>query len=258
MTKEEFEYWVKFVGENGYKVSSSLFRAGYECWHARASLGRFLGSRTYRQLDPAIRLLKTVVRVRVKNEECGGHMTDVEDKAWALQVLGIAIWHHTQDAKKALHYIDLALSLAERFPGHYSFITRGEIWSHHLNLLRHMGKGAKAQKEVTQKLSAVSDQLPVMDSYYFYGNLLLADLSADADNIPQALEHLHAAFSKFPLEYWTLGEFQQLWDTKAIDPRATYHSLRNLAEERKDWIWGDWWTEGQDDISVENVESGGE
>ena len=241
MEREQFQKSVEYIGDRD-KSLVSLFRDGYDSWECRASLGRHLASRTFGQREAAIKILKTVVDVDVADEfTICTHMTDLEDKAWAMQELGVCIWNHSRNAQEALHYTDIALNLAESTNREYCFITRGEIWSNRLLFLKKLNLKEDALQEADEKIALVQQGKVRIQSYAYYGYVFKARHKAECGDIEEALQYLKQAFDYYPREYWTLGEVEKVWRNRDNDMQGTFEYMIELAE--RNWCWGDWWKE---------------
>ncbi|MBB5336155.1 tetratricopeptide repeat protein [Pectinatus brassicae] len=190
MNNSEFHALTHLVMDSKSKPPLSLFAKGYDDWHVRARLAHFLVLPEFDKQDEAIELFRSIVEVDV-NENSS---EDIEEKVYALQHLSITL-RDNENFEDALHYINLAIELAEDHDFLYKYILRGELWADRWNLLTRIHKTDTAYDEVNDKIAAYGE-LPVKHiSYLYYGYRFFAQLAGANFKKDQAIDFMKKALS---------------------------------------------------------------
>lgn len=230
MTKDEYQKWVDYVIKNGLKPPRAIVEGqGYDDWRSRIMLARFLCRNSYRQLEPAIKLYKSVLDIKVTALE------DVEQKAWAMQDLGLCIWYLLNDARQALHYIDMAVNLAESVKGEFYFIARGELWLNRWQLLSKLGEVELAIKEADEIILSKKLLHYKNNSYLYYAYKFKAENELNNNNLEQAVNFLKHALSFFPHENDSLQKLDEIWNDKSQEPSEIYTAMNKLTTKVVYW-----------------------
>lgn len=216
MNSNEFHELVHLVIESKVNPPITLFAGGFDNWRVRARLAHFLILPEFMKIDEAVELFRSVVDVTINKEVS----EDIEEKLYALQNLSVVL----RDMKKfdeALHYINMAIELAEDTDFLYKYILRGELWCDRWNILARQKKTAQASEEVTDKIKAYG-HLPIKHiSYLYYGYRFLAQVSGANYHKEDAI-----ALMKKALNYMDVPEKNK----KMID------AAMNIKHDNISWI----------------------
>lgn len=190
MNIAQFDEYVSLVMESRLQPPHSLFHGGYDDWHVRARLAHFLAMPEFDKIEPAIELFKSVVETEVDEENA----EDVEEKVFALQVLSSCL-RKSETLDASLHYINLAIELAEGTDYLYKYILRGELWADRWITLHLQKKTDIAIAEVDEKIS-IYEELPIAhNSYLYYGYRFKAQVAAANTTVFIAKDYMHKAIS---------------------------------------------------------------
>ncbi|TCS81441.1 tetratricopeptide repeat protein [Pectinatus cerevisiiphilus] len=190
MNSNEFHELTHLVVDSKIKPPALLFAGGFDDWHARARLAHFLAMPEFAKETEAIELFRSIVDIE-PNENSS---EDVEEKLYALQHLS-TILRDQKDLDAALHYINMAIELAEENDFLYKYILRGELWADRWNILTRQKKTDLAADEIEDKITAYAN-LPVKHiSYLYYGYRFLAQVAAANFHTVDSIEMMKKAFS---------------------------------------------------------------
>lgn len=177
----------------------SLFAGGFDDWHARARLAHFLAMPKFNRTTQAIELFRSVVECEINEEES----EEVEEKIFALQVLSSCIRPLKEigrplDATKlqdALHYINLAIELAEETDFLYKYVLRGELWADRWNLLHLLKRTDEAVAEADERIAAYESLPSAHNSYLYFAYRFKAQVAADNGTLLIAKDYMYKALS---------------------------------------------------------------
>lgn len=178
---------------------SSLFAGGFDDWHARARLAHFLAMPKFNRLAEAVELFKSIVETEIDYD----NSEEVEEKVFALQVLSSCVRPakeigrplDTTKLEEALHYINLAIELAEETDFLYKYILRGELWADRWNLLQLLKRTETALAEADERIAAY-EALPVMhNSYLYFAYRFKARVAAANGTLLIAKDYMYKALS---------------------------------------------------------------
>lgn len=126
LTQEEYQYWIDDINKNHFPLPDVVVK-DISNWRNRSILARALVRA--KKYAPAIELFKSILDVDVDTEEkdCFS-LSEIEDKFWCLQELGICLWHTTGRRSEALPYLQEALLLINRYPQQFNFMDKCEVW----------------------------------------------------------------------------------------------------------------------------------
>ncbi len=190
MNSHDFHELTHYVMNSPAKPPASLFSGGFDDWKSRVRLAHFLAMPELKKRDEAIELFRTVVEIKVDED----NPEEVEEKVYALQRLASCL----REEKKyddALHYINLAVELVESTDYLYKYILRGEIWADRWNILHDLGDIETADSEIDDKIQAFSNVPIKHNSYLYYGYRFKAQMMATGMMKKEALDYMKKALS---------------------------------------------------------------
>ncbi|MDF2564406.1 MAG: hypothetical protein K0Q53_801 [Massilibacillus sp.] len=193
MTKNEFEQLVDFVATTGIKPPRVLFIGGFEDWHTRASLAKFLYHPAYSKFDAAIELFESVIDVQVNTPE------DIEHKAWSLRYLSSILRKKKGNLLDALTYIDSSIALAESIDFNYHIINRGELWAERWIILNFLHQTNIALAEANQKIAEHHSKFAKNNSYLYNAYRFKSQVAGAQGNISDSITFIKKALSYIKL-----------------------------------------------------------
>jgi tetratricopeptide (TPR) repeat protein len=193
MTKNEFEKLVDFVVNTGIKPPRVLFIGGFEDWHVRASLAKFLYHPEYNKIDSAIELFESVLDVQVSAPE------DIEHKAWSLRYLSSILRKKKGNLNEALTYINASITLAESINFKYHIINRGELWAERWIILNFLHQTNLAITEADEKIAEHNSKFAKNNSYLYNAYRFKAQVAGAQGNVSDSLKLIKKALSYIKL-----------------------------------------------------------
>lgn len=194
MTNYEFDNLVDLVVNTGITPPRVLFNGGFEDWHARIALAKFLSHPAYQQFDAAIYLLQSITNITVNHTPL-----DIEYKAWALQQLAKLLRKTHRNLPEALTYINQAIALAESADYQYTSIVRGDLWAERWILLHFLKQTELALTEADQKIAKYRFTLAKNNSYLYNAYRFKAQVTAAKSELHEALSYMKKALSYIKL-----------------------------------------------------------
>lgn len=190
MNSHDFHELVHYVMESPAKAPASLFAGGFDDWRSRARLAHFLAMPELKKHDEAIELFRSVVEIEIDEE----NPEQVEEKVYALQRLSYC-YRDDKKYDEALHYINLAIQLAESTDYLYKYILRGEVWADRWNILYNKQDIETAENEIDTKIQAFENVDVKYNSYLYYGYRFKAQLMATGLMKQESLAYMRKALS---------------------------------------------------------------
>lgn len=190
MNSHDFHELVHYVMESPAKAPASLFTGGFDDWRSRARLAHFLAMPELKKHDEAIELFRSVVEIEIDEE----NPEQVEEKVYALQRLSYC-YRDDKKYDEALHYINLAIQLAESTDYLYKYILRGEVWADRWNILYNKQDIETAENEIDTKIQAFENVDVKHNSYLYYGYRFKAQLMATGLMKQESLAYMRKALS---------------------------------------------------------------
>jgi len=191
LNSADFHKLVHLVTESPLKPPHTLFDKGFDDWHARARLAHFLAMPDFAKKAEAIELFRSVIESEIDDE----NLEETEEKVFALQRLSGCLREDKTDLDGSLHYINLAIELAESTDFLYKYILRGELWADRWITLHLLQQTSTAEAEVDEKID-IFQPLPVPhNSYLYYGYRFKAQIAAARDTALIAKDFMHMALS---------------------------------------------------------------
>lgn len=122
------------------------FINNYDDWRCRSFAGRALLA--MEDYDSAIPVLASVLDVEpdLKDKPVEG-FSQAEHKVLCLMKMAEVIWGMMQNGEAALHYVDEAIAICEKFDGVFRSLDPLEVWQYRLKILRLMGQTEQAATE---------------------------------------------------------------------------------------------------------------
>ena len=191
MTNEEFHELVHVVIDSPARPPHSLFDGGLDDWHARARLAHFLAMPEFDRQQVAIELFKSIVDIEVDEE----NREATEEKIFALQRLSSCLREHQDKLEDSLHYINLAIELAESTDFLYKYVLRGELWADRWITLHKLNRTSTALAEADEKIE-IYESIPVhQNSYLYYAYHFKAQVAAQNSTTLIMKDFMHKAIS---------------------------------------------------------------
>lgn len=229
MDKEQFQKLVDYVTSPDayFTYPKVLFSEGFESWTNRTSLAQALRRNRIQDLNPVLELYHSVVNEPVADP------IDINTKIMVYWDLSSCIWKAEQDGDKAIHYLDLAIELAESIETHVLTLAKGQLWFNRWQLLSFSNRAKQAIMEADQKIAEHQPGLPG-NSYLHYAYLFKAEILKETD-IDTALEFLYKALQYFPDEHNNLDRLEELWMNRESDKEKTFTEIEKLTHFTVCW-----------------------
>lgn len=191
MNDHDFNELVTYVLETGVHPPKSLFVGGAEDWHARARLAHFLCMPEYEKTLEGIQLFKSIVDIDIDEES----PEEVEEKVFALQRLSACLCEDKATREESLHYINLAIELAESTDYLYKYILRGELWADRWITLHLQNRTSISLAEADEKIE-IYESIPIShNSYLYHAYRFKAQLAGASSTTLIAKDFMHKALS---------------------------------------------------------------
>jgi len=126
LTQDEYQYWIDEIKKTYTNLPDRLIN-DMSNWRNRSTMARFLV--ILEKNIPAIELFKSVLDIKVNEEEDCFNLSEVEDKVWCLKDLAIALWHTTGNREEGIQYLEEAKALITAYPRQFDFLDKDEQWN---------------------------------------------------------------------------------------------------------------------------------
>lgn len=189
MTNDDFDDLVEFVVSTGLTPPKVLFAQGFNDWHARSALAKFLCHPAYGKIPESIILFESIVDIPVETPG------DIEYKAWSLKHLALLLRKYTKYFSAALAYINNSIQLAESIDYDYHTILRGELWAERWIILSLLNQTNTALKEANDHIYKHTSKFAKNNSYLYNAYRFKAQVAGSQGDTNNFLKLMKTALS---------------------------------------------------------------
>ncbi|MCC5911651.1 MAG: hypothetical protein JJT76_14595 [Clostridiaceae bacterium] len=236
MNKERYDELVQIVVDGPLHPPKKLVEDFYK-WQSRLMLARFLANERYQQYTPALELMEYTLDKDMRNFDGKGSYEEYLDhKVSLLSDLGVLHWNLYKDGEKALKYLSESLELAESVDYEFSLSNRGDIWNKKLKVLEQLGDEEKVLEAVRKKFIEIERESTFdTNSYLYYGNLNLAQITQSRCDWKKAVENLKEALNYLELHDHERESVDELWEKRDEDYERTYREMEKFIDREVIW-----------------------